>query len=470
MKKLSLIFGSFLFCVAAALAWAGARDTETSALQLIPSDNVTGATSIASSESALEREENSASLEKETATLPEASATDTMAVTTASDRKQSEKTASMKTASAVKTRQEKPHNDGFVAPIPEADRVYYVRSVSSNNANYKTRFSILHETPSPKRVAGERLYNLSDEAFRLKAKGNRLYLDGSPVFYLTGINKAKGNTGELRLYEGGYLEIKEYSPRFRGYWDADGTGENDLKITPSRLVSGELPARLVTKRKDGTIITDEEHTITFKAMAAGPYNGYWSDGDNVNLFLWGMSRAKLKSREFTYLGLDLGVTTFGSVPTGSVAPGPATDPSEAAATPITEPQPQPLTVESGITQAPLEEGIVPLPVNPLPGGAIPGNNFVPVIATPPLPPSVPRPNRPPVIIDRPFCERFPNDPGCTEKCEQFPDLPECKCVNTPDIPECQPETPVDEPAVLITIFGLLIAARQLRSRMNKNAA
>ena len=450
MKKLSLIFGVFFVCVVAALAWGRANSIETDALKLVP-----------------EEEKTTAEIKEEIVEPPLA-------------QQEPVKAADLKKIASPsgKKRQTRPHNKGYRAPYPEDGKVYYVRSVTSNNANYKTRFSILHETPSPKRVAGERLYNLSDEAFKLRAKGNRLYLQDSPVFYLTGINSAKGNTGELRLKEGGYLEVKEYSPRFRGYWDADGTGENPLKVTPSRLVSGELPARIVTRKANGEVVTEEDHMLTFKAMAVGPYNGYWSDGQDMNVWLWGMSRSKVKSKEFTYLGLDLGVSTFGAAPTGAIAP--VRDPVSPAVDMTTGPTESIGTGRNFAGPVNTPQTFQPFVATPVPGGIVP--TPLPPINIPPIDVCIENPNAPECREDpcienpnapgcRDICIENPNAPECQEDpCTLFPNNPECdKCVLHPEDPDCNP-TEVSEPAATLPALIALLGALGIRMRRRKITA
>ena len=201
-------------------------------------------------------------------------------------------------------------------------RIFYARSVTSNNPEYKTRFSIIHNTPSPKRIGGERLYNLAENFFRLAVTGDQIEILDNPTFNLVGINSAEGRYGEIKFLDGARLNVHGPSKRFKGKWDLDGTGEGNLKITPTNLVSGVIPVHYKTFNADGTIVTDEKHDLYFKAMAMGPYNGYWSDGVDIGIYLWGMSAAKLDSKEMSYLGLDFGIVTHSSDEiTGEVAEG-----------------------------------------------------------------------------------------------------------------------------------------------------
>ncbi|MEM6602780.1 MAG: hypothetical protein AAF621_01910 [Pseudomonadota bacterium] len=310
-------------------------------------------------------------------------------------------------------------------------RVYYARSMTSNNPNYKTRFSILHETPSPKRIAGERLYNLSDEAFRFSALGNKITLLDTTHFKLTGINSAKGRYGELTLHKGGELHIHGTSKRFRGQWDVDGTGMRAEKVTPTNLVSGTLPATLKTYRPDGTLYSQEDHTLIFKAMAMGPYNGYWTDGQDIGIWLWGMSKKKLSSGEFTYLGLDLGIITqpapVDNTPTASIVPQ-----EKAPAPMITNSVPAPVASFGG--------GGFPVggfggAVIPFVGGGGGGGGGTTTVIVRDFCDENPNDER-----CRPFCERFPDDKACRPFCEQFPDDKSCRpfCEQNPNDPECRP--------------------------------
>ncbi|TAD83591.1 MAG: hypothetical protein EAY75_14690 [Bacteroidetes bacterium] len=143
----------------------------------------------------------------------------------------------------------------------------------------------------------------------MAVSGNHIKILDNPVFNLVGINSAKGRYGEIKVLDGAVLTIHGTSNRFKGQWDLDGTGDRNLKITPTNLVSGVIPVHYKTFNANGTVLSDEKHDLTFKAMAMGPYNGYWSDGADIGIYLWGMSAAKLQSKEMAYLGLDLGIVT-----------------------------------------------------------------------------------------------------------------------------------------------------------------
>lgn len=303
------------------------------------------------------------------------------------------------------------------------ERIYYVRSMTSNNPEYKTRFSILHETPSPKRIAGERLYNLSDENFRISVVGNQIKVLDNPRFKLTGINSAKGRTGELALKDGGILNVESVSNRFRGNWDMDGTGDVSEKVTPTNLISGTLPATLITRNIDGSIRTHEDYLITFKAMAMGPYNGYWSNGDRMSIWLWGMSRTKTKSGEFTYVGLDLGITTVGlpQEATGTIIEDP---------TPVVAPiAPAPIIGNNTYIPEPATGGIQTGPYGGGFGGGMMGygGGFY-------------GGGGETIIIEKPYCVENPNDAYCTKlNCLKTPNDSRCiiNCDKNPTHQNCQ---------------------------------
>lgn len=321
-------------------------------------------------------------------------------------------------------------------------RIYYARSVTSNNPEYKTRFSILHETPSPKRIAGERLYNLSDSPFRISVKDNQITILDNPVFNLTGINSASGRYGQIKILEGGVLTIHGTSNRFKGNWDVDGTGERNLKITPTNLVSGTIPVHIKTFKADGSVVTDETHDLTFKALGMGPYNGYWSDGSDIGIFLWGMSNLKMKSKEMTYIGLDLGIVTQNATEeTGTVGNDPVENLlPQSVITPV-----EPLAVDNNTTSS-----IAPFGGNnfaPMPfigggfgGGFVnrPGNNTVIVVEKPVF--CKENPNHP--ICKQDVCKENPLTPECQIDCKKYPNLPECTefCKKNPNHPTCQSDT------------------------------
>jgi hypothetical protein len=334
------------------------------------------------------------------------------------------------------------NTNSVILPSNE-QRIYYARSVTSNNPEYKTRFSILHNTPSPKRIAGERLYNISDNFFRLSVVGNKISILDNPVLNLIGINSAVGRYGEIKFLDGSLLTIHNTSKNFKGSWDLDGSGERMLKITPTNLISGVIPVHIKTFKPDGSVITDEIHDLTFKALAMGPYNGYWSDGADIGIFLWGMSNLKLKSKEMVYLGLDLGIVTQNAVENTDT---------------IAEPEEE-LLSNSIIPSAPNNNN----PVQPfgdhtyssIPfmggigggglgggwygGGGGGGNQILDCTKTPNDPRCLvdctKTPNDPRCLLD---CTKTPNDPRCLVDCTKTPNDPRCliDCIKTPNDPRC----------------------------------
>jgi|GEM_PF-6183192 len=323
----------------------------------------------------------------------------------------------------------------------ETARIFQARSVTSNNPEYKTRFSIIHNTPSPKRIGGERLYNLSDASFRMAVTKNKIQILDNPVFNLTGINSGKGRYGEMRVLDGASLKIHGTSKRFKGKWDIDGTGARNLKVTPTNLVSGKIPVHIKTFTPTGKILTNEKHVLSFKALAMGPYNGYWTDGIDFSIFLWGMSNSKLKSKEMSYLGVDLGIVTeiepeevgdddlVSNVATNSIVP---------------------------ISNSGSPSSIIPFGGNGFTGGfggfggfggGFGGGGGNPVLPNPCFGygPDGSLIDLTDILPEcKPICVRDPNDPKCTyEYCYENPFAPTCPdfCKHVPDAPKCCEATP-----------------------------
>lgn len=217
---------------------------------------------------------------------------------------------------------EKPISDieaEIYAPKTGEIRVW---TITSNNKGRKERYSLLHESRSTWQPFGERRYMMVDSSFQMIAEGDQLRIIGQPRLKLNGINSALGRWGEIILLEGGTLTIGRPSSGFRGEWDRDGlAGAGTVRVRPTRILTGRLPFHLRTYGKDNKILTDETGTFVFKDGIMGASNGIYQEDNLFSFWLWGMSEGKISSPEFSYLGVDLAVTTWQTIkPTG--IPGP----------------------------------------------------------------------------------------------------------------------------------------------------